>query len=74
MGFEDLWNNNLYYMQNTCEWAGYGPNNSDQELQEMHDAIQQVSNEALVDPRFILAIILQESKAVDFHGQVDAIR
>lgn len=61
MGFEDLWNNNLYYMQNTCAWNNYGDNNSPTELQEMHDAIQQVSGEAQVDPRFILAIILQES-------------
>lgn len=75
MGFEALWNNNLYYMQNTCEWVGYGPNNSADELQEMHDAIQQVSNEAQVDPRFILAIILQESNGcvrVKTTGNVNA--
>ena len=51
---------NLPDMKISCEQYGVS-NDSDEEIQDMKDAIQQVSNVAEIDPRFILAIIMQES-------------
>jgi hypothetical protein len=56
------WNANLNNMKNSCQWNGWAENNSDQELADLQSAIRQVSSETGVDARYILAIIIQESK------------
>ena len=60
--FDELWNTNQNILQNSCNWNGWGANNSPQEISDIKKAIQQVSGEAQVGPRFMLAIVLQESK------------
>ncbi|KAI5297299.1 hypothetical protein KEM55_004894 [Ascosphaera atra] len=58
--YEDLWNGNKDLIQSSCStWSV--PNNSDTEMQNLHDEIQSVSTSANIDPRFTLAILLQES-------------
>ncbi|KAF7559745.1 hypothetical protein G7046_g4410 [Stylonectria norvegica] len=60
--FDELWNTNQNILQNSCVWNNYGANNSPQEIADIRTAILQVSSEAQVGPRFMLAIVLQESK------------
>lgn len=43
-----------------CEWMSV-PDDTDDEIQELQDAINQVAQETFVDHRFILAIVMQES-------------
>ncbi|TKA70290.1 hypothetical protein B0A55_06744 [Friedmanniomyces simplex] len=62
VSFENMWNNNLQIFQTSCKTNKHGPNNSNQMIQEIYDAIQNRSTVSLVDHRFILAIILQESQ------------
>jgi hypothetical protein len=38
------------------------PNNSDQETQDLYNAIKQIAYQTRVDHRFILAAIIQETK------------
>lgn len=56
---------NLYFaaeMTQSCEWNGWpGGNDSEEEIQNIYDAIQQVAAETNVDHRFILATVIQES-------------
>lgn len=60
VSFEEMWNFNLPIMSQSCS-AWNVPNNSDDENNAIKDAINQVSAASGVDPRFILAIIMQES-------------
>lgn len=60
--FDELWNTNQNIFQNSCNWNGWGANNSPQEIADIKKAINQVSAEAQVGPRFMLSIVLQESK------------
>ncbi|KAI0505450.1 putative muramidase [Xylaria bambusicola] len=60
--FDELWNANLPLMRQSCGWNGWGADNSDQELNDIQSAINQVSANTGVDNRFILAIVMQESK------------
>lgn len=58
--FEQMWDFNVPIMQQSCaQWNV--PNDSADEIAYMKTAIQQVSASSGVDPRFILAIIMQES-------------
>ena len=59
VSFDDMFNNNKYNMQNGCE-DGI-PQNSDQEIGDIYNAIQQIAAQSKVDHRYILAEILQES-------------
>jgi hypothetical protein len=43
-----------------CEWMSV-PDDTEDEIQELQDAINQVAQETMVDHRFILAIVMQES-------------
>lgn len=61
VSFADMWRNNLNTMQNSCEWLDAGKNNSPEVIVDIFNAIQSRANASLVDHRFILAIILQES-------------
>ncbi|KAK5720130.1 hypothetical protein LTR15_007403 [Elasticomyces elasticus] len=61
VSFTDLWTANQESFKKSCKQNKHGPNNSDKMIQEIYDAIQNRSSASLVDHRFILAIILQES-------------
>ncbi|GAP93336.1 putative glycoside hydrolase protein [Rosellinia necatrix] len=60
--FDELWNANLPLMQQSCGWNGWGADNSGDEINNIRDAIQQVSSGQGVDSRFVLAVMMQESK------------
>lgn len=47
-------------MTRSCSQWGV-PNNSDQEIGHIYNAIKQVSGETGIDPRYILAVMMQES-------------
>lgn len=59
--YDELWNTNAPVMAQSCEWNGWGANDSPDEIAAINSAIQQVSGETGVDARFILAIVMQES-------------
>lgn len=61
ISFGDMWNNNLDTIKNSCTWLKEGKNNSPQMVTDIYDSIQSRANASLVDHRFILATILQES-------------
>lgn len=60
--FDELWNANLPLMQQSCGWNGWGADNSGDEINNIRDAISEVSSAQGVDNRFVLAIMMQESK------------
>jgi hypothetical protein len=60
--YNELWGANYPVMQKSCGWNGWGADNSEQEIADINNAIQQVSGSTGVDSRFILAIVMQESK------------
>ena len=60
--WNDLWNQNVPLMQQSCGWNGWGDNDSSDEISAIDSAIQQLSGQTGVDARFILAIVMQESK------------
>lgn len=60
--YSSLWNANLNAIQNSCGWNGWGANNSPTEINGLTSAIQQVAGETGVDARFILTVVMQESK------------
>lgn len=59
--FDSLWEANLPTIKISCAQFTQAEN-SDQENDDMKSAIQSVGSSSGVDPRFILAIIMQESK------------
>ncbi|KAH7053395.1 hypothetical protein B0J12DRAFT_55214 [Macrophomina phaseolina] len=74
VSFEDMFNNNKQIMFNSCGWNGWGANDSGPEIGAIYDAIQQIAQETKVDHRFILAVIIQESKGcvrVPTTGNID---
>lgn len=60
--YVDLWNANVQLMQVECEWQSWGDNDSADEIAAINTAIEQVAGATAVDHRFILAVIMQESK------------
>ena len=60
--FDALWNANVPLMQKSCGWNGWGADNSAAEIAGIKAAIGQAASQTGVDNRFILAIIMQESK------------
>lgn len=60
--YDELWNANYPLMQSSCGWNGWGQDNSAEEIAGINTAIAQVSGETGIDNRFVLAIIMQESK------------
>ena len=60
--YDQLWNSNYPLMQKSCGWNGWGADNSAAEIAGIKNAIQTVSKDTSVDNRFILAVIIQESK------------
>lgn len=59
--FEDLWVINRPIMGTTCDSVFQVENNSDEENTAIYNSIKDVSQSTGVDPRFILAIMMQES-------------
>jgi hypothetical protein len=59
--FDDLWAVNTPTLSASCTQFGTA-NNSPQELSDLKTAIQNVGKSTSVDPRMILAIMMQESK------------
>lgn len=49
-------------MKKSCGWNNWGQDNTNHEIALIYSAIQQASTATGVDPRFILATIMQESK------------
>lgn len=60
--WSDLWNANVPLMQKSCGWNGWGADNSGDEINAINSAIQQLASSTGVDNRFILAVMMQESK------------
>jgi hypothetical protein len=59
--FDDMFSFNMPIITTSCSQWGV-PNNSEQETQDLSTGIKTVAGETGVDPRFILAVVLQESK------------
>lgn len=66
VSFEDMWDANKPIMLQACGWLKMGAETTEKQTQYIYDAIQDRANASLVDHRFILAIIMQES-----HGCVN---
>ena len=62
LSFNDMWTVNKHLMTRSCSKLYEAPNNSDDEMQALYDTIQTVSHQTMVDHRFILATIMQETK------------
>ncbi|KAL4955801.1 hypothetical protein BDW69DRAFT_159902 [Aspergillus filifer] len=58
--FEEMLEANKDTMRQSCDQWGV-PNTTDDEINDISDSIQEVASESGVDPRFILAIVVQES-------------
>ncbi|KYG50583.1 hypothetical protein M433DRAFT_41564, partial [Acidomyces richmondensis BFW] len=61
VNFEDMWTANMAYISISCTEFGQA-NNSPQESADVKSAIQSIASQSGVDERFILAIMMQESK------------
>ncbi|KAL1965838.1 hypothetical protein VTN77DRAFT_5159 [Rasamsonia byssochlamydoides] len=61
VSFDDMFNANKAIMQISCTQFGQ-ENDSEAEIEAIRTAIEQVAAQTYVDHRFILAIIMQESK------------
>lgn len=60
--YDQLWKDNQPLMQKSCGWNNWGADNSAQEIADIKASIDQVAKSSGVDKRFILTIIMQESK------------
>jgi hypothetical protein len=58
--FDDMFEANIPILKSSCaQWNV--PDNSDDEISDIRSSIKSVGSEANVDPRFILAVVIQES-------------
>jgi hypothetical protein len=62
VSFDSMWSANVPIMQKSCTNLGDYPNSSAQEISEIKSAISAQAAASGVDARFILAIMMQESK------------
>lgn len=60
--YDEMWNANQPLMQKSCGWNNWGADNSAAEIADIKAAIDSVSGASGVDKRFILAVVMQESK------------
>lgn len=60
--FDEMFDSNKPLMASGCSNLGDGANDSDDEINDLYNAIKSVSASSNVDARFILAIVMQESK------------
>lgn len=68
LDFLTMWNYNKGNMYNACSNLGIQPDDNLTQIQQIYSAIQQVSKESLVDHRFILATVVQESLGCVYVG------
>ena len=61
VSFDTLWNINLQTLTSSCTQFN-AENNSDEEIDQIKSAIENVAKSSGVDSRFILATVMQESK------------
>lgn len=61
ISFEDMFNGYKPAMAQGCSNLGISPDDTGEQIGQIYNAIQQVSIASLVDHRFILATIMQES-------------
>ncbi|KAH8810978.1 hypothetical protein F5884DRAFT_263494 [Xylogone sp. PMI_703] len=59
--FDDMFNQYKDVMKQGCGNLGISPQDTDEQIGQIWNAIQQVAQSSLVDHRFILATIIQES-------------
>ena len=62
LSFNDMWTINQHLISRSCNAIYKTPNLSPLETQSLYKAIQSVANSTRVDHRFILAVIMQETK------------
>ena len=60
--FEELLAINAEVMRSSCGWHGWGVDDSEQEIADIRTAINQIAGETGIDERFILSVVMQESK------------
>ena len=60
ISFNALWDSVLPYIGKECVGSGATPN-TDEENQQVREAILTISAQAQIDPRFVLAVAMQES-------------
>ncbi|KAL7947106.1 hypothetical protein V8C42DRAFT_364318 [Trichoderma barbatum] len=60
--WDDLWTANVPLMQKSCVWNGWVGDDSDAEIQDIAAAIKSTAQSTGIDERFILAVMMQESK------------
>ncbi|KAI1325021.1 putative muramidase [Xylariaceae sp. FL0255] len=60
--WDQLWNTNLPLIQQSCGWNNWGANDSSDEIANIKAAITAQASASGIDQRFILAIMMQESK------------
>ncbi|KAI9766771.1 MAG: hypothetical protein M1835_007137, partial [Candelina submexicana] len=60
VSFENMFNNYKPQMKKGCGNNGWGPEDTDSQINDIYDGIQTVAKDSLVDHRFILAVIMQE--------------
>jgi len=74
MSFGDMWTANSKVIGQGCAWMNVA-NNSPAENKDLHDAILQASTWSAMDPRFILAMVMQESSGcVRVHTTNNGVR
>jgi hypothetical protein len=66
VSFADMFNANKQAMTTGCSGLGVQPEDTEEQIGQIYNAILQVSTASLVDPRFGLAIIMQEVCQVKF--------
>lgn len=62
MDFDSLWETNMQYISISCSNSFQVPDNTDEESANLKSAIQSQAQSTGVDERFILAVVMQESK------------
>lgn len=62
VSFQDLWCANQHIIARSCNMYYNTTNNSDEEMEDLRNAINIVSHETRVDHRFIFAAVMQETK------------
>ncbi|KAK4494843.1 hypothetical protein PRZ48_014199 [Zasmidium cellare] len=62
MDFESLWQTNMQYISVSCSNSFQVPDNTDEESNNLKSAIQAEAQSTGIDERFILAVVMQESK------------
>ncbi|CAG9952605.1 unnamed protein product [Clonostachys rosea f. rosea IK726] len=60
--WDQMWNANVPLMRKSCGWNGWGKDNSETEIGYIKSSLVTVSGEVGIDKRFLLAIMMQESK------------